>query len=272
VRVRARLTRCARLLWRAAQACITCVGGFSLASAPAGDALPFHVALLSRTFEPLQLHAATLELHAGEEVFTADLLRATAGSSGALAARAWTVFSCSVPAPAAGAVRAAAVLLQVGAHATLRCPLVEAAAPADADPLAPADPLTVGTAHVVRLGGIVGQLSVCSTAAVPSATLAISSAALALAGQVFRIDVGISAVVRHGCVCACGAACLTRRRAGRRAARAHVPAAVRDAGGRRKAGRCAARAVHIRRRHAQLAAAVRRAVVRRCAAAHALRL
>jgi hypothetical protein len=67
---------------------------------------------------------------------------------------------------------------------------------ADADPLAPADPLNAGAAHVTRLGGTAGQLALASAIAVPGATLAVASCAQALAGQVVQVNVTLNTLVR----------------------------------------------------------------------------
>jgi hypothetical protein len=179
------------------QTCVRCLGGFSRATAPAGSAVPFNVALLPLMFTPLHLHGLALELQGdGAESVTVSLSPADAGPVAPLAPRSWAMFSASATAPRNGKLCATAILLHISPHATLRCPLAEASAPVDADPLAPADPLTVGAAHVVRRGGVVGQLSVSGTAAIPSAKVDVSSAAQALAGQVVRIEVTVSALVR----------------------------------------------------------------------------
>ena len=212
-----------------AQACVKCIGGFSQATASAGDSLAFCVALLSLAVLPVPLHALTLEVHCGEEVSTAQLLPIAACTDGsALAPQTWSVFKAVLAAPAAGCVLAGAVLLHVrcvhfacpaqyattrheprsvpagSANTTMRCPLVEATLPADATPLPPADPAATGAAHVTRHGGIVGQLRVTSMVGIPGAALALSSCTRALAGELVQLDVIVTAQVRSDSVCLVG--------------------------------------------------------------------
>ena len=173
------------------------VGGFSAATVCSGDPHHFFIALQCCTTDPLGVRSAALELQCEEgAVSSVELTRADGGSLAALQPRAWTVLAAAVPPPTAGTARATAVLLRVSAHSTLRCPLVEAGPPADASPLACADPLAVGAARILRLGAVVGQLTVTGATGVPSGSLTVDVPARAFAGELVRVDLKLVAVVR----------------------------------------------------------------------------
>jgi hypothetical protein len=147
--------------------------------------------------DPLPVRSAGLELQTEDgAASTVELARADGGPLGPLHPRAWTVLAAAVPLPATGTTRAAAVLLRVSDFSTLRCPLGEAGPPADASPLACADPAAVGAARVSRLGAVVGQLAAAGTVGVPSGKLSVAVPARALAGELVQVDVTLVAEVR----------------------------------------------------------------------------